>query len=372
MVLGIAAALIIAEVALRLVAPQITGPVGLAPDSTLGAVPAPGLRGRKTIPGVYSYTFSHTPDGLRTTPASGGDDAPEILLLGDSFAYGMGVDDDQTVGNALVETLAARGMTVRLSNAARTGAAPDYALRLFRERAWRPSVVLYGFCYNDFGNLQAEPFSRVDSAGTIHPIPPQMPYRVWMKLRLGEVPGYNTLRSHSHVVGLLASVSAMSRRGDALAPHEYDMDTLAVPTHYAREREAERGRVYLEALRDESKSRGARFLSFYFPSAAQVAAYRRTNAFSTDEAIFLRILRSLKTDGMTLTPDLARSGLAIPEMYFPETHWRPVGHALAARGMADAVQAALCVQSPGLEGCATAPPAVRQIVEMRVGRASGG
>ena len=94
--------------------------------------------------------------------------------------------------------------------------------------------------------------------------------------------------------------------------------------------------------------------------------------FRPSHCPFLRILGALGSDGLSLGPSLAESSLPISELYYPETHWRPIAHRIAAEVMLDPIQAAVCVQDPGRSGCATAPPDVRQIVEMRAGRSSGG
>ncbi|MEM6328541.1 MAG: GDSL-type esterase/lipase family protein [Bacteroidota bacterium] len=370
--LGLLASLAMAEVGLRILAPQPTGPVALAPDPDVGVMPRASFSGRKKIPGVYDYRFSHTADGLRDTPASVPDaSAPEVLILGDSFTYGVGVNDEETFASRIAEGLAARGTPVHVRNGGRPGAAPDYALRLLRARDWQPAVIVYAFYANDFADLQREDYFARDSADSLQPIPVQLPARERLKLRLSRVPGADALRSHSHVVGLLGRSLALARGRDGPAPGAFDLDTLATPVHAAREPQASRAADYLRRLRDETHHRGGRFVAVFLPSAAQVAAYRRTGQPSADEAAFLRILASLGTDGFTLAPALASTDWPIAALYFPETHWRPEAHTIAARAMLDPIQAALCVRDTALAGCATAPPDVRRIVAMRVGSGSG-
>ncbi|MEM1054068.1 MAG: hypothetical protein AAGI52_00975 [Bacteroidota bacterium] len=371
--LGLIVAFVFAEFGLRLIAPQPTGPVALAPDPDVGAMPRPDFRGRKQIPGVYAYTFTHAPEGLRTVPASATDStAPEVLILGDSFTYGMGVEDGETFASRLAEGLRERGTDVRVRNASRPGGAPDFALRLLQARDWRPSVVLYAFYANDYNDLRQEPYFSRDSTGALVPLAPDFPARERLKLRLASVPGYDALRTHSHVVGLLGRLVALTGERGGITARQVDLDTLSTPLQYGLEPQASRAEDFLRRLRDEAEARGARFVAVYLPSASQVAAFRRTGQISADEATFLRTLSTLGTDGLTLSPVLAATDAPIADLYFPETHWKSSTHALAARTLLDPVQAALCVQDTRLAGCATAPLVVRQIVERRAGRASGG
>ena len=368
---GLAVAMGIAELGLRLFAPQPTGPVALAPDPDVGVMPRRGFAGRKHIPGVYEYRFSHTEDGLRTTPASPAA-GPEVLILGDSFTYGVGVDDGETFASRLAEGLAERGTPVRVRNAGRTGGSPDYALRLLQARDWRPDVVVYAFYANDYGDLQREAYFERDSLGGLRPIAVRLPARERLKLTLARVPGADVWRTHSHTAALLGRLAASLGAPVGPAASDYDLDTLSTPLHYARQPQAARAEDYLRRLRDESRARGARFVAVYLPSAAQVAAYRRAGGPSADEKVFLSTLRRLGVDGFSLAPALSRTASPVSDLYFPETHWRPLAHTLAAEALLDPVQAALCVQDLGLAGCATAPEAVRQIVGRRVASGSGG
>ena len=172
-----------------------------------------------------------------------------------------------------------------------------------------------------------------------------------------------TCWSHSHVAGLLRrfAVGVLGQTGPG--PIVSDLDTLHAPIAYSEPHRQWLAEVYLGALREEVESRGGRFLAFYIPSAAEVAALRRTGVPTEDETAFLRIIRRLGADGMAFTRPLAETDAPIASLYYPETHWRPIGHRIAARTMTDPVQAAVCTQDPAQDGCAAAPLDVRRVVE---------
>lgn len=371
--LGLVLALAIFEIGLRLVAPQPTGPSHLMPHEDLGVVPRPSHSGTVRLPGLYTYSFEHDADGFRLTPPASGDStAPEVLLLGDSFAYGMGVENEETTASRLAAALDARGMPTRVVNGARIGAGPGYALRLLQThgRLWRPDVVVYLFYVNDYGNLQHATYFDVADDRTLTPVEPRDRPRQ-LKARLSALPGAYTLQSHSHVAGLVRLLAVGTLGDTGPGPSIRDLDTLNTPTPYSEPYRQWLADVYLDALKTEVERRGARFLAFYLPSASEVAAYRRTGAPTEDETAILDILSQRGIDGAAFTQPLAEADGPIASLYYPEIHWRARGHAIAARAMLDPVQAALCTQGPDLDGCATAPEVVRQIVETRVGPASG-
>src|SRR3990172_10278725 len=117
-VIGVLIAGSIAEGAVRLFRPQRTGPSQLTYDARVGSIPIPNQRGRITLPGVYSYSFTHDAHGRRIT--TGGLQvraSTTVLLLGDSFTYGVGVSDDETFASRLQALFDRAGRPARIVNA---------------------------------------------------------------------------------------------------------------------------------------------------------------------------------------------------------------------------------------------------------------
>lgn len=105
-VAGFIIALGIAEIGVRIISPQWTGPVEFAADPVLGDIMFPNRQGRRTLPGVYDYTYHNNSLGLRGTREYGEKKSGcRILLLGDSLTYGIGVNDDQTFGSLMEKAL---------------------------------------------------------------------------------------------------------------------------------------------------------------------------------------------------------------------------------------------------------------------------
>jgi hypothetical protein len=57
--------LLVVEIGLRIFLPQPTAPISLQHDPALGAIPVPYQHGHKSLPGVYSYTYSNNSKGFR-------------------------------------------------------------------------------------------------------------------------------------------------------------------------------------------------------------------------------------------------------------------------------------------------------------------
>lgn len=86
------------------------------------------------------------------------DDRPRVTVLGDSFAFGVGVDEDH-----LFSTRLARELGVEVLNLAVSGYSTDQELILFEElgRGLRPDLVVLVMCDNDFdGNREDFAYRR--------------------------------------------------------------------------------------------------------------------------------------------------------------------------------------------------------------------
>lgn len=364
--LGLTVGLALAEGALRLVAPQPMGPSALVADAVLLDHLAPGLQGTVALPGLYTYRFSHDAEGRRTTVPAGPEGAPTVLLLGDSFTYGMGVDDGETLASQLAVRLASRGTPARVVNGGVMGKDPTYFVRLMatRGREWDADVVAYVFYCNDF-TPATEYLRFAPDTGLVAVVPANPTQR--LKRRLESLPGVAWLTGHSHLVALLRSVAVQTVGANTPDPSVVDLDTTITPPVRSSTAQAPVVEAALAALEADASARGAAFQMYYLPSGSEVAFTRRTGTPSADDARYDAVRRALGADGMSFAGPLAASGLPIARLYFPEIHWRPVALSLAADAMADPVQAALCTRRPSLGGCDAAPEAVRRVVRMRRG-----
>jgi hypothetical protein len=340
--MGSLVAVALGEVGARLLAPQPTGPAWFAHDADLGAIPVPGEHGERTWPGAYRFSFTHDARGLRVVPAAAGVAAQRtVLVLGDSYTYGLGVDDDQTYCNILQEALRS-DPSARVVNAGNPAKGTDYALRFFlaRQAAIRPDVVLLAFFKNDFGDNAREAYFSRTPAGALVPKQPK-DARSGRRLLVERLPGFGWLLSTSHFVNLLRQAAVVftfdrARPGNPTVVQGSADGPRAFVWVDPRRRETTTR--YLAALRDSVREHGASLLVFYVPDARDCWLARHGRPPSPDEGAFEEIAVGLGLRFFSLTPVLAASTEPLERLYFGEGHWTPSAHAIAGRALAEAMR----------------------------------
>jgi hypothetical protein len=156
-------ALLLAELLVRLVAPQETGIARLErfpaiyQDSNVTSYEfKPGTQVNARIPDrPYAITINN--EGTRG-PEFGPKEPGEyrVVLLGDSMTFGQGLNDNETIAAQLEHRLAAEGTLTTVINAGVPGWGPDQeALMLMRNvSSWQPDIVFWMiFLGNDIDDL---------------------------------------------------------------------------------------------------------------------------------------------------------------------------------------------------------------------------
>ncbi|MGA9754717.1 MAG: hypothetical protein WBV23_06205 [Desulfobaccales bacterium] len=353
--LGFLVAFAMAEGAVRLFCPQEVGPVRFACHPQLGEIPVPGQHGVRRLPGVFTSTYSNNSLGWRGSREYREAKQTEyrVLFLGDSFTYGIGVNDDQTFAALVEKFLTSDHLSVEVMNAGDPGKGTDYALKLYQTvgRKFYPDLVVYcaffamiyrnerGEYYNvgNHGDLQAK--AVICRGGLI-------------KTVLAHLPGYNWLISWSQAANLVkeAGVELLikwaTRNGSDVTEGlvlAYKKNANGCST------EANKlTRIYADQLHAAVKNAGGKLVIFYIPNSQEVREYRQNRTFSADEQVFQLIAAD---NGMTLwslTPLLAHSGQPIDRLYYKEGHWTAVAHELAAHYMSGLIESRL-LQNPQLK-----------------------
>src|SRR6185436_19226191 len=124
--MGVVLALVVAEVALRLVRPQLVlvvdpGLYAGAPEPLRYRL-QPGFRGRITNRREFDHAVSIDALGLRGAEVGAKDPSRlRLLALGDSFTFGVDVEDDQPWVVRLASRLTAKGIPAEGLNAGAPG-----------------------------------------------------------------------------------------------------------------------------------------------------------------------------------------------------------------------------------------------------------
>jgi lysophospholipase L1-like esterase len=308
--LSVAFACMLAEVGLRAFFPQPTGPVQFAYDPVRGAIPTPGQRGRRVIPGVFSYQFTNNSLGLRG-PEIGPKTQRRILLLGDSFTYGFGVDDDQTFAYRLEKLTGDE-----VINAGNGGTGTDYALRFYESvgKFLKPDLVVLCFFPNDFQDNERGTYYNADLT------PRDLSDTVIARKNLLNNAVCNWLLTHSQVANLI--------KVDLIHTGLWQISGPVDETHI----NVEPTKRYLTALENSVRQSNSTFIVVYIPSDSDVESFRHGQK-SLSEAAFQSIYPAY-----SLTESMAASGYGIGQLYFPaERHWTPLAHKIATEALAPLV-----------------------------------
>jgi hypothetical protein len=332
-------ALAVAEVAVRHFSPQEVGPVRFACDPQLGEIPVPLQQGVRSAPGGFTFKYSNNSLGWRGSweyrPVK--QTEHRVLFLGDSFTYGIGVNDDQTFAAQVEKALGAAQLSVEVLNAGCPGKGTDYALKCFQTvgRKFSPDLTVLCFFCNDFADNAREQYYDIGNRGQLLAKPLNCSGGT-LKTVLAYLPGYNWLISWSQAANLVkqAGVNLLINRAQETGPdasHDLVVTYTPGPNGYATAANKKLTELYVGQLNAAVKRAGGSLRICYIPFEQEVRDYRRTHTISADERAMLQIAADNGMPLWSLTPLLALSGQPIDRLYYQEGHWTAVSHKLAAR-----------------------------------------
>ncbi len=333
-------------------------------DAELGWSHVAGGRGRLVTP-EFDIDIEINEDGLRS-PAhqrQKGEGVRRVLVFGDSFAEGWGVESGQMLSTRLQACLRDRGEAVEVLNFGVAGYGTDQAYLLFEKlgKVYQPDLVVLLFYGNDLWNnassrgIGAEqgykPYFRPARDGRLELL--GVPVR---KTRYWDADRYEGgslsqraeryLRSHWHVFAL---VEKALRTEGAVAQHSQFYDGL-----YGLDAEGQWQPVWELTgmlLRDFNRAvrqSGAEFLVVYAPSIVQIEERnwqekRALHGLDADYDLHKpnRYLADLTSrygiDLLDLYPRFA-SAAQQRALYLRDSHWNASGHALAAAALCEHVR----------------------------------
>jgi hypothetical protein len=362
--LGAGAALalgLLFEAGLRLVAPQLPPAAGLfRTDPAVGFRQVAFFRGRfRSAEHAVPVQTNSLGFRDREYPAEKGGSS-RILGLGDSFAFGLGVEEQSTYLALIEEEL--RAERVEVINAGLIGAGPDTEARLLEAVGpeLQPDLVLLGlFVGNDLleamlgtdavevreGSLVWRPGAQERWESVVTDGRLVAPPRSSGVL----VPFKGFLRMHSHAYRFVSRGYAALRRRPGLGERTAGLSVFREEAfclkHYPPELEQgwNRTRDALERIKSWSDRHGASLVLVLIPFRGQVEAERwreflqtyrvREEDFDPEKPQTL-VKRWAQPAGVTvldLLPAMRRARHGIDELYYRrDPHWTARGHAVAA------------------------------------------
>ncbi len=344
LVVGVAAALGLGEVFLRIFWPQRSDvTLGMfEPDPAAGYRLRGGYESEVRVPEYRTRVLTDA-EGYRIAESEppAADGAARLLAVGDSFTFGVGVDAEDAFPEGLEARLnAAGGRAWDVRNGGVGGYGPQRTSRALRGRqaSWKPHVVVHAiYIGNDLEDSDPATLvqdahvrdGRLISAGH-HPL---------LQLRLA-------LRTRSHLYAFVRHRLYGLYRASGLWQRSQYVDPVGLATWPERVTDVTwpAARAGIKDIRDWAAKRDVKYLVVVVPARWQVsdeawARYRRAwkqpdDAFDRDhgQRVVLEALRELGIPVVNLLPPLRRAESAGVRTYYSlDPHWTPAAHALAAQ-----------------------------------------
>jgi hypothetical protein len=323
-----ALSLVIGEVVVRAFYPQNIGPTHHTADEYRGTRLRPNatfiLRGRT---GEYNVTVTTNSQGWRSREL---EDAPRIMVLGDSFTYGFGVAQDETYPARTEALLRQRGYPHQVVNMGVDGRGPDqyWADYRYGKGLVRPDLLIIGFFEgNDF--IGSSPIVREEGGRSVlQKARSETAYGALRELLQGRT--YDLLAQHSHLAVLTKNaVYVLTHRGEmAEAVRSRERFVNRAPEYTGsgvRPKDLQVTLRILGELVGEARADGVR------PVVLVIPALHRHIYTSA-------LIAALEGNGVdTVDLRVRFEGRVLEDLYhsIDDSHWNRTGHALAAEALVD-------------------------------------
>jgi lysophospholipase L1-like esterase len=332
-ILSIFFALTLSEIALRLMG---FSPMHVSPerdrfwkyDSLLGWAHEPGQEGIFETP-QFRTVVRINDNGLRDRPHSyeRQNDTERILVLGDSFAWGYGVEESERFSQ-LLET----SMDVEVINAGVSGYSTDQELLWYKSEGikYETDLVILVVAGNDVGDNDQQLVSTIyykpkfvlqDGQLVLrgYPVPKtSLQGRFVYSLSQRSALGYFLVQRYFDVRSLFGKVKVNSDHGSLPA------SAMSVPTEPFKLTIA-----IIDEIRKTAESRKAKFII--------VTTDRWWNSPSRET--YQDFINTLRTEGFLVVDVEAMPGFDPEEMLIPnDGHWSRAGHQFVAAEIKDSIE----------------------------------
>ncbi len=350
--------LAIAETALRLFGRDLAGePITSNQYLFYRYDPVLGWSNRPGATGVFkrrefSYDVKINRFGLRGRETTREKPAhvKRIAVLGDSFTWGIGANDNQLYTAQLEQALPG----TEVLNFGISGYGPvQYHLLTEKVLSFAPDVVVIGFCLgNDFiDNVlwqryrYYKPYATLDERGGLgiegYPIPnvKRFPSRYdGGVLQTLHQNSYVFRLLDRHTLGLIGRLENFGQKGLSLSGRQREF--YATPDDPEVQKAVAINAALMKAMADAYGARGIRVVVLAIPTGCEFGVC--FPELKSDPMVTLKLLRqSLKgLSNVTLVDPTKQLSLAIDYWKY-DGHWRPIGHRKVAQRLLPAIRAAL-------------------------------
>ncbi|MBL4844296.1 MAG: hypothetical protein JKY65_02110 [Planctomycetes bacterium] len=337
-----AIALVLIEVGLSIFAPQRMGQPGLEPLGGI-LVPRPDLRGRDFAPGDFDVQVSTNSQRFRgqreyeMAPKAG---TTRVLVLGDSFVYGVGAGDSETYPHQLEQLLNEGQTTFEVINAGIYGSGTGEQVVWYEQWPIRfePALVVLTVYENDFQDDRRRPAFVLKgeelAPRTRADLQESSKDQASLRSITRRLPGYTYLSQHSHLLNLLRRAATVGLR-----PPEASQPALAVEPAAEGPKRNLLHHLELKRLEGVVSGHGGRLVVVYIPSRA---AIWETSPPPESNHVIASLTESCQELGLQfedLTTVMRREYTAEAPLYFKgDMHCTPAGYHAVARGVSAFLQ----------------------------------
>ena len=347
--LSLAICLAIAEVAIRVVRPQARltiEPGGLyTPDPPGRYRLNPGYRGRIFNRVEYSNEIRINGKGLRGAELlSRSDDRLRVLAIGDSFIFGVGVEDSETLVAVLASKIAERGREAEALNGGIPAFGIPDAVGWFERhgRALEPDVVILGiFLGNDLVDASPDREAIVVVDGLLKPQHSPKGLGAWLYRHSQLYVALKTLSEQPGFLPLRKKLGMGEPWRVRILREEFGIYKITAPVDLAPAIEATD--AALADLVSIANRDGFLLQALLIPSEIQIDPIRwqaglanlglDSSAYDPEvpTRIFNQLLSEHEIPALDLSNALAPRLKAGEKLYFEfDRHWTPEGHSIAA------------------------------------------
>ncbi|MFN2399734.1 MAG: SGNH/GDSL hydrolase family protein [Gemmatimonadaceae bacterium] len=363
LVISFSIALLICEVGLRIAGFGVILPIMFVTDSATYYSLKPGAHERSVNPRFFDYRWTTNLQGFRGTeeyavPKPGG--VRRVLMLGDSFTFGVAANDSETYPAILQQMLQATCQTqvVQVVNGGVGGFGTSQELARLESRgvALQPDVVVVGFLRNDplddsnYGVHEMHAGIVVEKKGASRPH--------FGPVKAQDIPGYAWLTSHSALLNLVRAAyakamvlrqSPAARRGDDVGP---EGDTMGITGEDDPERRWMLTELLFARMRENVVQGGGRLIVAIIPELSEAVEAYQGNRDSLTVAREMGMCKSAQIECIDIAswwvehyPQQDPRKLYIPGEYHPTKR----GYQLIATAIEEPVRRALdCDGAPDL------------------------
>lgn len=337
--LSLSLALVVAEIAVRLVMPQVIFPRYVTDGGFGIRVNVPNARYWHTSPEMRAE-FRINSKGLRSDREDAFEKAPgtqRIVCLGDSFTQGYEVEVESSFPALLEKTLHDRGLRVEVLNLGVSGFGTAEELIMLTEYGLRfdPDVVVVGYYQNDPGDTVRSGLYRLDEQGELERAARSYLPAVGIRDALYKLWLYRWIAQHSHLANLVREQLAVMLKRDLYRQNLEGMSGAGQAGGPGPE--AVLTARLLDQIKRECASRGIALAILDIPDHL----YAESNLPASE-------LREVRDDEIVRTlPALREAALASdPYRRRGHFHWTPAGHRVGARLLAEHLEPLLRRRAP--------------------------